>query len=145
MPNAHMIGVDVMLQDELESGCEIYSAVTLLHYYGFEIDEFDFIEKYLTTEPERLIGIAEFYNYEEKKSKASIGCRLHDACWGKGIATEVVALMRDYLTEDVGRTFQKLGARYHFARAGGLFAGLDMRAHQMDRSYSLEWSLGYSF
>ena len=57
---------------------------------------------YLTTEPERLIGIAEFYNYEEKKSKASIGCRLHDACWGKGIATEVVALMRDYLTEDVG-------------------------------------------
>ena len=52
---------------------------------------------------------------------------------------------RTGLTEDVGRTFQKLGARYHFARAGGLFAGLDMRAHQMDRSYSLEWSLGYSF
>ena len=38
MPNARMIGVDVMLQDELESGCEIYSAVTLLHYYGFEIE-----------------------------------------------------------------------------------------------------------
>lgn len=51
MPNAHMIGVDVMLQDELESGCEIYSAVTLLHYYGFKIDEFDFIEKFLKTEP----------------------------------------------------------------------------------------------
>ena len=51
MPNAHMIGVDVMLQDELESGCEIYSAVTLLHYYGFNIDEFDFVEKYLTMEP----------------------------------------------------------------------------------------------
>ena len=51
MPNARMIGVDVMLQDELESGCEIYSAVTLLHYYGFNIDEFDFVEKYLTMEP----------------------------------------------------------------------------------------------
>ncbi|NLZ18702.1 MAG: acyloxyacyl hydrolase [Bacteroidales bacterium] len=51
---------------------------------------------------------------------------------------------RTGLTEDVGRSYQKIGARYHFRRAGGLFAGLDMRAHQLDRSYSLEWSLGYN-
>ena len=57
---------------------------------------------YLTDDPEHLIGIAEFYNYEEKKSKASIGCRLHDECWGRGIATEVAVLLRDYLTKDTG-------------------------------------------
>ena len=51
MENSHIIGVDVMLQDELESGCEIYSAVTLLNYYEFSVDEFDFVEKYLNIEP----------------------------------------------------------------------------------------------
>ena len=48
------------------------------------------------------------------------------------------------LTEDIGTSFQKLGARYHFRRAGGLYLGLDMRAHQFDRSYALEWSLGFN-
>ena len=52
---------------------------------------------------------------------------------------------RSGLTEDVGATFQKIGARYHFRRASGLYLGLDMRAHQLDRSYSLEWSLGFNF
>ena len=48
------------------------------------------------------------------------------------------------LTEDILTDFQKLGIRYHFRRTGGLFAGLDMRAHQFNRSYSLEWSLGFT-
>lgn len=48
------------------------------------------------------------------------------------------------LTEDIGATFQKIGARYHFRRAGGLYLGLDMRAHQFDRSYALEWSVGFN-
>lgn len=52
---------------------------------------------------------------------------------------------RSGLSEDVGSTFLKIGTRYHFRRAGGLYAGLDMRAHYFDRSYCLEWSLGYSF
>ena len=30
-------------------------------------------------------------------------------------------------------------------KEGGLFAGLDLHAHQFDRSYALEWSLGYGF
>jgi hypothetical protein len=51
---------------------------------------------------------------------------------------------RSGLTEDVGATFQKIGARYHFRHAGGLYLGLDMRAHQFDRSYALEWSLGFN-
>ncbi len=68
----------------------------------FDTQESLFLGVYLTSEPEHLIGIAEFYNYEETKSKASIGFRLHDACWGRGIATDVAGLMRDYLTKEAG-------------------------------------------
>ena len=42
-------------------------------------------------------GIAEFYNYEEKKGKASIGCRLLPDFWGRGLATAVIGMMKDYL------------------------------------------------
>ena len=47
----HLIEIEPMFQDELESGCEIYAAVTLLGYYGYELDEFTFSEEYLTTSP----------------------------------------------------------------------------------------------
>ena len=57
---------------------------------------------YLCEKPDYLIGIAEIYNYEEKKQKASIGYRLDDTVWGKGIATRVVRLLRDYLAGDIG-------------------------------------------
>ena len=46
------------------------------------------------------------------------------------------------LTEDMGKTFQRIGARYHFSSNGKYFAGFDMRAHYFDRSYCLELSLG---
>ena len=49
------------------------------------------------------------------------------------------------LTEDIGRWFQRIGLRYHIPHCGGLYAGFDMRAHNFDRSYCLETSLGYSF
>jgi len=45
----------------------------------------------------RFIGIAEIYSYDEVKAKASIGCRISDAWWGKGIATDVIKLLKDYL------------------------------------------------
>lgn len=45
----------------------------------------------------QFVGIAEFYNYEEKKGKASIGCRLLPAFWGQGLATAVIGMMKDYL------------------------------------------------
>ena len=68
----------------------------------FDTKESLLLGVYLTDDPEHLIGIAEFYNYEEKKSKASVGCRLHDAFWGQGIATDVAVMMKDYLTKAAG-------------------------------------------
>ena len=51
--------------------------------------------------PDRLIGIAEIYNYEPEKEKASIGYRLNRRYWGKGLASEATALLADYL---IGQT-----------------------------------------
>ena len=61
------------------------------------------------------------------------------------VAAGVYLFKRTGLSEDVGRIFEKIGIRYHFGNQGGLFAGMDLRTHQFDRSYALEWSLGYSF
>lgn len=51
------------------------------------------------------------------------------------------------LVEDMGRTFQRIGARYHFPpfKTGRMFVGFDMRAHYFDRSYCLECSVGMAF
>ena len=64
------------------------------------------------------------------------------ATWG------VYTFKRVGLKEDMGRCFQRIGARYHlppFRLAGQMFLGLDMRAHFLDRSYCLELSVGTSF
>lgn len=51
------------------------------------------------SDPGRMIGIGEFYNYEPDKEKASIGYRLIPSVCGRGIATETAALLKRYLTE----------------------------------------------
>ena len=52
--------------------------------------------------PDVMMGIAEIYAYEERKPKASIGVRILEAYWGRGIATEVAALLKRYLIEEAG-------------------------------------------
>lgn len=50
--------------------------------------------------PDELIGIAEVYALEERKPKVSIGYRISEDHWHKGIASEVAALLKDYLIND---------------------------------------------
>ena len=45
----------------------------------------------------RMAGIAEIYNYEPEKEKASIGCRLLRRCWHLGIAPKVAVALTKYL------------------------------------------------
>ena len=42
-------------------------------------------------------GLAEFYGFKDLLHKTCVGYRLAERCWGRGIATEAVALMVDYL------------------------------------------------
>lgn len=83
-------------------------------------------------------------------SPLRVGMYLKQEFWYRRISIHVAAgvylFKRCGLTEDVSTTFEKIGIRYHFGHQGnGLFAGLDLHAHQFDRSYALEWSLGYGF
>ena len=45
----------------------------------------------------RFCGIGELYGYRDPAHKVSLGYRLLSRCWGRGIATEAVGLMVDYL------------------------------------------------
>lgn len=42
-------------------------------------------------------GLAEFYGYQDRIHKISVGFRLLRRCWGHGTATETLRLMTDYL------------------------------------------------
>jgi len=44
-----------------------------------------------------MVGIAEFYGLRDRLHKISIGYRLRESWWGKGIATEAARLMVGYL------------------------------------------------
>ena len=46
---------------------------------------------------ERICGLAEFYGLRDDVHKVSVGYRLLERYWGRGIATEVVGLMVGYL------------------------------------------------
>jgi hypothetical protein len=78
-----------------------------------------------------------------------VGLYLKQEFWYRRFSVHVLGgvylFKRTGLTEDISSTFEKIGIRYHFRQQGGVFAGFDLRAHQFDRSYSLEWSLGYTF
>ncbi|MBO4359551.1 MAG: GNAT family N-acetyltransferase [Eubacteriaceae bacterium] len=45
-------------------------------------------------------GLAEFYGFRDDVHKISVGYRLLERCWGKGIATGSLGLMVDYLYGD---------------------------------------------
>ena len=45
-------------------------------------------------------GLAEMYGYRAPIHKISVGYRLLERCWGKGIASEALRMMIDYLYND---------------------------------------------
>ena len=57
---------------------------------------------YLSAEPDRLIGLAEMFDYKKRTNQITIGYRINEAYWHRGIATETVALLIAYLCDDIG-------------------------------------------
>ena len=55
-----LLNVEPLLQDNYPSGCEIYASVTLLNYYGFSVDDIEFVENYLHAEPISNDGESEY-------------------------------------------------------------------------------------
>ena len=48
-------------------------------------------------DPATAMGIAEIYNYQPDRRRASIGCRLDEPYWRRGVAPHVAELLSDYL------------------------------------------------
>lgn len=57
---------------------------------------------YLKSEENKLIGLAEIFDYKKRANKVTIGYRLNEEYWHQGIATKTVKLMVEYLTERIG-------------------------------------------
>ena len=56
----------------------------------------------LNSEPANIIGVAEMFDYSQDVNMVTIGYRLNDHFWNKGIAAKTVKAMTDYLFTDVG-------------------------------------------
>lgn len=52
--------------------------------------------------PSEIVGVAEMFEYDAKVNMITIGYRLSKRNWGKGIATEAVRAMVDYLVNTAG-------------------------------------------
>lgn len=53
------------------------------------------------SEPEQLLGIIEAIDFNQKVNSVTIGYYLAESHWGKGIATEAVKILVDFLFTDV--------------------------------------------
>ena len=56
----------------------------------------------LADDPARPVGIAEMFDYQKDVNAVTIGYRLNEAFWGRGIAAKAVKLMADYLFGETG-------------------------------------------
>jgi [ribosomal protein S5]-alanine N-acetyltransferase len=56
----------------------------------------------LKSDPGHIVGVGEMFDYNRKVNMITIGYRLHEDFWGRGIATQAVELMTGYLFCEIG-------------------------------------------
>ncbi|MDP4146492.1 MAG: GNAT family protein [Bacillota bacterium] len=56
----------------------------------------------LNSEPNNIVGVAELFDYSQDVNMITIGYRLNDKFWGKGIATKTVKAVTEFLFNDIG-------------------------------------------
>lgn len=59
---------------------------------------------YLKDNPNRLVGLAEMFDYKKRENKITVGYRLNEDYWNKKIATNALKLMVEYLANEIGIT-----------------------------------------
>ena len=57
---------------------------------------------YLKSNPDRLIGLAEMFDYKKRENRITVGYRLNESYWNQGIATKTLKLMKEYLVDKIG-------------------------------------------
>ncbi|MDD7446369.1 MAG: GNAT family N-acetyltransferase [Clostridiales bacterium] len=53
-------------------------------------------------EPARLVGLAEMFDYKKRAGQMTIGYRINEAYWHRGIAAETVRMLIDSLYGGMG-------------------------------------------
>lgn len=90
-----------------------------------------------------MCGLAEFYGLRDDAHKISVGYRLLERFWGRGIATEAVACMLDYLSRrtDIrvvtASTLPDNAASAHVLEKNGFVC----TAHSVDEDWGFELPL----
>lgn len=113
-----MTEADIDALDEITSNDNVYKYIPLFLYKKSRGNllaairnlggrEFDKKRKicagiYLREAPDRLVGLAEMFDYKIRANQMTIGYRLNERYWHKGIASEAARLMTDYLCNDMG-------------------------------------------
>ncbi len=57
---------------------------------------------YLKDNPDRLVGLAEMFDYKKRENKITVGYRINESYWNQKIATNVLKLMIEYLGKEIG-------------------------------------------
>ncbi len=83
-------------QEELSAGCEVYAATIVMQYRGFEINEFDFADKYLIKKP--ISYTLDYYRFGPDMNSAYAG----DAYEGYGIYAPAMAKSMNSYLETTG-------------------------------------------
>lgn len=62
---------------------------------------------YLKDNPNKLVGLAEMFDYKKRENKITVGYRLNEDYWNKKIASNALKLMIEYLVNEIGITTLK--------------------------------------
>ncbi len=61
-----------------------------------------FLGIFENSNPKNIVGVAELFDYDRDVNMITIGYRLNNRFWGKGIATKTVKALTEYLCTEVG-------------------------------------------
>lgn len=84
-----------------KSNKALETAIKNLGGKDFEKKKYIIAGVYLKDNPDRLVGLAEMFDYKKRENKITVGYRLNEDYWNKKIATNVLKLMVDYLVNVV--------------------------------------------
>ena len=84
-----------------KSNKALETAIKNLGGKDFEKKKYIIAGVYLKDNPDRLVGLAEMFDYKKRENKITVGYRLNEDYWNKKISTNVLKLMVDYLVNEV--------------------------------------------
>ncbi len=86
----------------------LLTAIKNLGGRDFEKKKWIIAGVYLIEENDRLIGLAEMFEYKKRSNSMTVGYKFNESYWNRRFATRTVSLIKQYLLEEQG--LEKLDA-----------------------------------